>query len=250
MELMIEKLLGFVLVLTRVSAFFLILPVFGWSSIPATIKVAMTLLVAFFFSVITSFPIDAEKISATEAVLLIANEASYGLALGLVATALFSAVKLSATIIEREMGFAMGETFDPMTGETAEPLGILLEMMFIIIFLAANGHHTFLLTIAQSYKSFPVGSTPTIALLVKGIVESGSTMLIAGLRLSAPMLAVFLILLVVLAVLARIVPEMDILFMSFPLRVGVGLLMAMIFLPLVNGYVGEFADWMNKLLPL
>ncbi len=55
---------------------------------------------------------------------------------------------------------------------------------------------------------------------------------------------------IVLAVLARIVPEMDILFMSFPLRVGVGLLMVTIFLPLVNGYVGEFADWMNKLLPL
>ena len=53
MAMMIEKLLGFALVLTRISAFFLVLPVFGWKSIPVRIKVAVTVLVAFFFSLIT-----------------------------------------------------------------------------------------------------------------------------------------------------------------------------------------------------
>jgi flagellar biosynthetic protein FliR len=55
---------------------------------------------------------------------------------------------------------------------------------------------------------------------------------------------------VVLAVLARMVPEMDILFISFPLSVGLGLLMAALFLPLINAFMGEFAEWMGKLLPL
>jgi flagellar biosynthesis protein FliR len=49
MELIIEKLLGFVMVLTRISAFVLILPVFGWKSIPVRIKVALTVLLAIFF---------------------------------------------------------------------------------------------------------------------------------------------------------------------------------------------------------
>jgi flagellar biosynthesis protein FliR len=43
---------------------------------------------------------------------------------------------------------------------------------------------------------------------------------------------------------------MNILFISLPLRVGLGLLMAAIFLPLINAFVGEFAEWMGKLLPL
>jgi flagellar biosynthetic protein FliR len=250
MEPMVEKLLGFVLVLTRISAFFLILPVFGWKSIPVRIKVAVTLLVAVFFAVITPFTLDAGGVSVPEAVLMIANEATYGLALGLVTTAIFSAVKLGGRIVERQMGFAMAQTFDPLTGETAQPLGTLLEMTFIIIFLSANGHHMFLLTMARSYEAFPLGSMPTVAVLLRGIIESGSTMFVAGLRLAAPILAAFLLLMVVLAVLARIVPEMNILFISLPLRVGVGLVMAMIFLPLVNGFVAEFADWMTKLLPL
>jgi flagellar biosynthetic protein FliR len=75
-------------------------------------------------------------------------------------------------------------------------------------------------------------------------------MFVAALRMAAPMLAIFLLLKVVLAVLARIVPEMDVLFMSFPLTVGLGLLMAGIFLPLVNGFLPEFSEWMGKLLPL
>jgi len=54
----------------------------------------------------------------------------------------------------------------------------------------------------------------------------------------------------VLAVLARAVPEMNILFISLPLRVGLGLLMAVMFLPIISGFIAEFADWMGKLLPL
>jgi flagellar biosynthetic protein FliR len=250
MELIIEKLLGFVMVLTRISAFFLILPVFGWKSIPLRIKVALTVLMAIFFSMITPLPVDSGQVSVVEAILLLANEATYGLALGLIATFVFAAVKFSGRIIEREMGLAMAEILDPLTGESTQPLGGLLEMIFILLFLSANGHHLFLLIISRSYETFPAGSIPTIPVLAGGIIKAGSTMLMAGLKLAAPILAAFLLLMVVLAVLARMVPEMNILFISLPMRVGMGLLMVMIFLPLINTFVTEFADWMGKLLPL
>ena len=250
MALMIEKLLGFVMVLTRISAFFMVLPVFGWKSIPVRIKVALTVLIAVFFSVITPLAIQPKGISVLEAILLIANEAVYGLALGLIVTFVFTAVKFSGRVVERQMGLAMAEILDPLTGERSQPLGSLLEMIFIILFLSANGHHFFLLIISRSCETFPAGSMPTMPVLAGGIIKAGSTMLLLGLRLAAPMLAAFLVLMVVLAVLARMVPEMNILFISLPLRVGLGLLMTAIFLPLINSFVGEFADWMGKLLPL
>jgi flagellar biosynthetic protein FliR len=250
MALMIGKLLGFVMVLTRISAFFLVLPVFGWKSIPVRIKVAITVLVAIFFSMITPFPINARQVSVVEAVLLMANEATYGLALGLVVTLVFAAVKLSGRIVERQMGLAMAQILDPLTGERTQPMGSLLEMIFIILFLSANGHHLFLLIISRSYETFPVGSIPTIPVLAGGIIEAGSTMFIAGLKLAAPMLAAFLLLMVVLAIFARILPEMNILFVSLPLRVGLGLLMMAVFLPFVHSFVAECANLMGKLLPL
>jgi flagellar biosynthetic protein FliR len=250
MDVMIEKLLGFVMVLTRISAFFLIAPVFSWKSIPGKVKVAMIVLLVIFFSTATPFAVNSGQVSPLEAVLFLSNEAIYGLAMGLIVALVFAAVKFSGRIIERQMGLAMAQILDPLTGEMGQPLGMLMEIIFIILFISANGHHMFLLIISRSFQAFPAGTVPTIPILAEGIIQASSTLLIAGLRMAAPLLAAFLVLMVVLGVLARIAPEMNILFVSLPLRVGLGLLMAGIFLPLVNGFVAEFADWMGKLLPL
>jgi flagellar biosynthetic protein FliR len=247
---MLEVLLGFTLVLTRISAFFLILPVFGWQAIPVRVKVAATVLLSVFFVTVNALAIDVTEVSVVKAVLLMASEATYGLALGLIVRLLFSVVKLSGQIIERQMGMTMANVLDPMTGQSARPLGSLLEMIFILLFLGANGHHMFLLIISKSYAAFPAGTVPTMGVLAKGVIMSGSAMLIAGLRLAAPMLAAFLVLMVALALLARLVPEMNILFISMPVRMGLGLIMCGTFLPFVNGYVTEMANWMTKLLPL
>ncbi|MHC4757128.1 MAG: flagellar biosynthetic protein FliR [Planctomycetota bacterium] len=247
---MIEKLLAFGLVLTRVSAFLLVLPIFGWKTIPVRVKVALTFLLSVFFTLITPFQLNASEISELEAILLIANEATYGLALGLAIAMVFSAVKFSGAIIERQMGIGMVQAMNPMTGEQSRPLGSLWELLFIILFISAKGHHLFLLIICRSYETFPIGSIPSISVLTNGIVEAGATMFIAGLRLGAPILAAFVLLTIMLAVLARVVPQMNILFISLPIRVGLGLLMAVIFMPFLNTFVGEFAEWMGKLLPL
>jgi flagellar biosynthetic protein FliR len=250
MELMIEKLLGPVLVLTRLSAFFLILPVFGWTTIPVTIKAAMVILLSIFFSMLVPFGLNPAQVTVSETVLLMFNEALYGLALGLIATCLFSAVKIGGRIVEHQIGFSMAEILDPLTGESTQPLGSFLEMIFILLFLSANGHHLFLSVISQSYQAFPVGSIPTIETLAGGTVKAGSAMLVAGLKLSAPILAAFLLLMVILAIFARIVPEMNILFISLPVRVGLGLFMMALFIPFINAFVSEFAQLMGKLLPL
>jgi flagellar biosynthetic protein FliR len=250
MPFMGGKLLGFVMVLTRISAFLMVVPVFSWASIPMRVRISLTLLLSIFFLMITPIPAAVRQASFPEMVLLIINEGTYGLALGLVAAVLFAAVRFGAHVVEQEMGLTMAEILDPLTGEATQPLGSLLEMVFILLLLNANGHHLFLLTISKSYEAFPPGSIPTIPVLASGMIRAGSTMLVAGLKLAAPMLAASLLLMVVLAILARMIPEMNILFISLPLRVGLGLLMMVAFLPLISTFVSEFADLMGKLLPL
>ena len=250
MDLLVEKLLGFALVLTRLSAFFLILPVFGWKAIPVRVRVSLTVLLAVFFAAVRPFSAGTEQITSLQAGLMIMAESVYGLALGLSAALLFAVVQFAGRIIERQMGMAMAEVLDPMTGDRSQPLGSLLEMIFILLFLAANGHHLFLMIISRSYEIFPVGTIPSLQILTEGVIEAGSTMFTAALRLAAPILAAFLVLLVVLAVLARVVPEMNILFISFPLRIGLGLMMTAMFIPFVNSYITELAQWMGRILPV
>ena len=250
MELLAGKILGFMLVLTRVGAFFAVSPIFSWEAIPKQIKISMAIFTAVFISSMTNCPYTSENTSIMQMVLLMANEVIYGLALGYVAVIIFSAIKLGARIVERQMGLAMANILDPLSGESGQPIGLLMEMIFILLFLSVNGHHLFLMTISDSYRNFPVGSIPAIRQLTEGIIVASSTLLLLGLKISAPILASFMLMMVVLAVLARIAPETNILFLSLPLRVGLGLLMVGIFLPFINNFIKEFSQWMDKLLPL
>ena len=94
----------------------------------------------------------------------------------------------------------------------------------------------------------PVAGGPDFGALAAGVLAAGSAMLLFALKLAAPVLAGFLILAVVLGVLARVLPEMNILLMSLPLRVAVGLILAMAMLPLLQSFTYEVAEWLNRFL--
>jgi flagellar biosynthetic protein FliR len=247
---MFDVLLGFALVLTRLSAFILVLPVFGWKTVPVPVRVAAVVLLSLFFYAIAPVPAGLGHTPPLKAFLMLSGEAVYGLALGLTIALLFSIVQLSGRIIEQQMGLTMMEIVDPLTESESSAFSGLLEMIFALLFLSAHGHHLFLLTLSKSYEAFPSGTMPTIASLVAGVIETNTTMFMAGLRLAAPMLAAFLVLMVALAMLARLVPEMDILFMSMPARLLLGIFLAAAFLPFLSSFVSEMADWMARLLPI
>jgi flagellar biosynthetic protein FliR len=243
-------LLGFALVLTRVSGFLLVLPVFGSRLLPIQIKAAAAVLLSLFFCTTVPLGIDPARISTLGALVLLTSEAVYGLALGLIAALLFSVVQLSGHVIEQQMGLTMAEIIDPLTDEEVGPLASLLEMIFLLLFLSANGHHLFLLVLSKSYSAFPAGTIPTLSLLAGGVIETGSVMFVACLRLAAPLLAAFLLLMVALALLARLIPEMDIFFIGMPVQAALGLFLATVFMPFMGGFVTEMAEWMAKLLPI
>lgn len=247
---MIEKLITFALILTRLSAFFLVLPIFSWRAIPARVKVATMFLLSMFFSVFIDFSSPSQSPSTLQFILWMLNEATYGLALGLITVVLFSVVKCSGRIVERQMGLAMAEILDPLTGDRTQPLGGLLETLFILFFFAANGHHLLLQIILRSYQAFPLGTVPSIGVLTTGVIKAGSALMMASLKLSAPILGAFIVMLVVLAIMARIVPDMNVLFISMPIRVGLGMIMAIAFIPFVQEFVAEFAELAHSLLPL
>jgi flagellar biosynthesis protein FliR len=248
--IIIEKLLGFVMVMTRISAFFLTSPIFGAPAIPATIKAAAAILLSIFFTLINPPTEAVHHVTGTQAMLLLGSEATYGLALGIIISIIFATIKLAGRIIEDQMGMTMAEILDPLTDEQGLPLASILDMIFIITFLAVNGHHIFLKILHRSFELFPAGKIPSVATLLGNIYEATAMMLAAGLQLAAPILAALLLMLVILAILARVVPDMDIFFISFPLRMMLGFAMVIAFVPFITGFVGETAKMMAKLLPL
>lgn len=249
MELLIPRILGFVLVMTRLSAFFICIPIFNWKSIPNIVKVSLGFWIAFFFAGELTMPFDANKVAPMQAALMIGSEVVYGGAMGLAGALVFLAVRVGGSIADQQMGYAMAEVLDPLSGEQVELIATVLETLFILLFLVTEGHHMFLIMLQKSYQAFPIGSVPDIGNLTNMVVQSGAVMMTTGLKMAAPILALFMVMMVVLGVLARILPDMNILFVSMPLRIGSGLIVMVIFLPLMINYVEEFAVWMNRLLP-
>jgi len=236
------------LVLARTSGFFAVLPIFGWRSLPMRVRVAIALLVTLFFAMNTPVDLPAGEVHWVTAGLLLARELLCGIALGMAANFVFLAAQQGGRMAAMQMGFADAGIIDPVSGEQERPMGMFFEMTFALLFLIAGGHRLLLLTLARSYRAFPVGSTPSTGQMVEGVVGAGSAMLLFALKLASPVLAAFLILAVVLAILARVLPEMNILLTSFPLRVGMGLFMAAAIMPTMNSFAGELAAWMNRYL--
>ena len=248
MEDWITILLPFSLLLGRISGFFAVAPIFSWSPIPVRVRASLTLMVTIFFALITPETIPPGGTDVVRVVILISQEIICGLAIGMAARLAYSGVQQGGRIAGRQMGMMLAKVMDPTTGERSQPLGVLFDISFMVLFLAAGGHHMLILLLARSYDVFPIGQTPDIAALTDGIVTAGTIMFLFALKLSAPVLAAFLVLGVALAVMARVLPEMNILVASLPLRVALGLFMAAAILPTLDTFTIELAQWMRQLL--
>lgn len=248
MEAWIAILLPFVLLLGRISAFFAVLPIFGNRAIPMQVRAGAAILVTIFFAMITPVTIAPAKVGTLEAGLMLSGEILYGLALGLAISLVFQAVRQAGCMAEREMGFATSSIIDPVSGEEGDAVSLLFDTAFMLVFLAAGGHRLLLSAIGGSYKLFPMGSAPNPAVMAEAIVSAGAAMLLFALKLAAPVLAALLVLAVVMALLARALPEMNILLESLPLRIGLGLILAAAVVPMMNSFIAELADWMNRSL--
>ncbi len=242
----ITILLPFVLIISRVSAFIGVSPIFGWRALPWVVRAGFALLMAILFASILPPAFSSGTVHWLGAVVLICQEIIIGLALGLATRFIYAAVRQGALIAAQQMGFADAGVFDPVSGVASRPIATLFEMIFTVLFLSAGGHRILLMILGRGFDLFPIASAPNIPVLTGGLVLAGSEMLLFGLKLAAPILGGFLILAVLLSILARALPEMNILLASFPLRVGMGLFMAAAIMPTLNTFTSELARWMNR----
>jgi len=240
-------LMPYLLLLGRVSAFFSVLPLFSWDAVPVRVRAALAVWTTIFFAVVFPPPAVAVHDWFHGAVLL-GMEVAYGLALGMAAHLVYLAIQQGGRIAAVQMGLTDAELIDPVSQDGTEAMSLLFDIVFALFFLAAGGHRMLLGIIGRSFNACPVGSVPSARAMAEGVLAAGSAMLVFALKFAAPMLAAFLVLAVVLAILARVLPEMNILLASFPLRIALGLFLAIAMVPTMEVFAGELARWMGKYL--
>ncbi len=136
MEDWIAILLPFVLIMSRVAAFIAVSPIFGWQALPGIVRVGIVLLLTFFFASILPPASHLGGVRWPAAIIMIFQEAIVGLALGLAARFIYSAIRQGGLIAARQMGFADAGVFDPVSGTRSRPIATLFEMIFVVLFLS------------------------------------------------------------------------------------------------------------------
>ena len=213
----------FALLTLRIGGLLLAAPVFGSPPVPVAVRGALALVLAVLFAPLAG-PAPAEAWSTGAFVLAAGGEIGIGLLIGFAASLLFAAVKLAGHLVDQDMGLSLATAFDPATDEPVAVVSQFQTTLAFIVYLVINGHHVLLSAVAESLRALPVGGGFTAAGASPGLVgDMAARLFVVGLSLAIPALATLFLVTVAMAVLARAVPDMNLLTLAYPLRTLVGL---------------------------
>jgi flagellar biosynthetic protein FliR len=223
---------GFGLVLARTGAMVSAAPVLGQGTGFAGHRIGLVFFLAFLLYWVVGAPVDASEPVAIVAMAL--REVLIGIFLGLLLQLVLLAVRVAGELVGQEMGFLVARQVDPTNGVSSALVTNLYENLFLLVLLALNGHHWLLRSLERSFALAPIGRL-TVGRALPGTVEAMfSEMFRAGLVFAAPVLVFLLIVSVLIGVLARAVPALNVLEVGFTLRVLVALVALFVFAPLME----------------
>lgn len=225
-----SQLLGFILVLIRISGIVATAPIFSDSNIPGQIKVVVTLVFSLaLYPVLPTFPIPLDNVS--HYLLLVAGELLIGFILGMVGQILFAAVRVAGELIGVQMGLSMANVVDP---QSQTQLSIISQFQYILaamIFLAMDAHHVTIRAMVHSYDYLLPGTVQFGNDLVREIISLSAGMFVLGLQLGAPLIIALFVANAIMGFMARAVPSMNIFAVGFPFSILFGFILLILSMP-------------------
>ena len=225
---------AFALTLARVATFIYVLPLLGGPNIPRMVKVGLSMaLTAFFFNE-ASAPIlgGTASLGLTTWLglgLALGREMILGGIMGFALGLFLLPAHVAAEFVAQEAGLSFANVLTASDGNSASSLTVVFEMLASVAFLTLDLHHGFLLLLQQTFHHMPIGQgfrLPNWDLTsVVGAGEEGGVLLIA------PVVLCLFLTTVVLALMTRAAPQLNLYSVGFPIRVFVGLGATLLLLP-------------------
>jgi flagellar biosynthetic protein FliR len=219
----IPELIRFVIILLRVSGIMLFAPFFSNQSIPLTIRAAFALVISYVLAPTLSLGTIPESLGLNSLIGMVAGEILSGIFLGFAASCVFAGMQLAGKVVAFQLGFSLINQFDPQTNVEAPVFSFLYNYVGLLFFLLINGHHWFLLAISDSFGPLPIGGVRIHGSLLAWILQLTAQIFVIGLRIAGPILVVTTLADVVLGIIGRAAPQIQIIIVGMPLKILVGL---------------------------
>lgn len=223
----------------RILSFLTIVPFFGGQAVPGRVKVAVAtaLVIIVYPALAADLPKDggALPFGPLGFIALLIKEAFVGFTLGYIAASVFEAIQIAGRIIDVQRGSSMAELFAPQVQARVSELGQLKLQLAIVIFLAIGMHHLFLRALLDSFILIPATRFPTIesgwSPAVAFIVQVVTTMFSFGIQLAIAPVVALLLTDLFFGIINRVAPQINVFFLSMPVKMAVGILMVALALP-------------------
>ena len=186
---------------------------------------------------------------------LVLKESMIGVVLGLMCSMCFYIINLAGQLMDMEMGLSMANMFDPMVNMQFSVTGSLYNYLLMLMLVVTNMHYYIIRAIVDSFSYFNVGKAVFDTVSLKNIVvDFIANYFIIAVRIVLPVFCCMLLINVVLGVLAKAAPQMNMFVVGMQIKVLAGLAVLVIVIqsfPMVSDYIfGEMKDVITQVIHL
>lgn len=231
----------------RILGVFSTAPLFSSRSVPMRTRIGLALVIAVCVQPALPSP-PMVSLNSPAALATVVQQLAIGLSIGLAARIIFAAVEMAGEIVGLQMGLNFAGFFDPATGSQASTMGRFYGNTAMLLFIALNGHLLLIQAVVASFATLPVGDSGAGVLRQWRLFELGGLIFSYGLWIALPLIAILLFVNLVLGIVSRIAPQMNVFAIGFPLTVSVGLFGVALALPLLGEPTARLLQRLAELL--
>lgn len=211
------------LVFVRISAFFMVAPVFASPQFLIRVKMFLSIFLSLAIAQ-TLEPVNwlSDTSSSMLYIAMMAKEIAIGLVLGFIGRLIMAGLDFGSSLMGMTAGLAMANIFDPQTQSQNTLVASLFSLVFMVIFFVLDYHHQVIMLLAKSFQLVPLQVLTINQSVLSYVTSIMSGIFEVALRLSAPILVCVTLSNLVLGLVGRAAPQMNIFFnISFALNLGI-----------------------------
>ena len=234
MTVSLERLEFFLLILVRISGFMVSAPVFSLRNVPMRVKTLLAIAIA----VVMFHVIPYEEIvcsTTIEYAFVVVTEMLAGVVIGFMANVAYYILAFAGQIIDQEIGFSMANQFDPVTSTQVTITGNFYTYAVILMLMITNMHHYLIRAVTDSFQVLPVGSVVIDFNIFEVMKRFMVDYFFIGFRIVLPIFASLLVVNTILAILAKVAPQMNMFVIGLQMKVFVGLLVLVLMVMMITG---------------
>ncbi len=241
----LQALYDYLLPFFRIAAFVAIVPILSTKSVPRKIKVLFVLLLTVAIAPGVTVDVDVDPISF-EMFILIIQQIIVGLSMGFALQIVFAAVVNGGQLVGMQMGLGFAQMMDPQTGVSVPVISQFYNLMAILVFLALDGHLILIEVIAESFHVLPIGDGGVSPKGFYELVEYGLWIFKGALMVALPVVVSLLMINMVMGVITRATPQMNIFAVGFAITIIGGFVLIYVTL---HVFVEQFQLLVEQTLP-